>query len=51
MNNGPVFSPNVVQGEERLGIGVIHDARHVDVGEADLPVVQLNVARRLWKEK
>ena len=47
--HGPALSPDVVQGEEGLGVSVIHDARHVDVGEADLPVVELNVAGRLWK--
>lgn len=47
--DGPVLSPDVLQGEEGLGVSVIHDARHVDVGEADLPVVELNVAGRLWK--
>ena len=50
MKNEPVLSPDLVQGEERLGVSVIHDARHVDVGEADLLVVQLDEARRLWKE-
>ena len=46
-----MLSPDVVQGEDGLGVGVIHDAGHVDVGEANLPVVQLDVARRLWKTK
>ena len=46
-----MLSPDLVQGEERLGVSVIHDARHVDVGEADLLVVELNEARRLWKKR
>ena len=44
-----MLSPDVVQGEERLGVNVIHDASDVDVGEADLPVVELDVAGRLCK--
>ena len=44
-----MLPPDVVEGENGLGVGVVHDAGHVDVGEADLPVVQLNVAGRLWK--
>ena len=47
--DGPVLSPDVLQGEERLGVNVIHDASDVDVGEADLPVVELDVAGRLCK--